>query len=329
MKKILGIFSLSLVCGSFAVALFLNGGCGSKSGGTSNLMTIPVAIGGRTGTTGLDLAPTGTNTVTATSWTIDISGCVSGWNTSCSSNSFQVYNGDTKCLGILQTFKISGKTYNAGPSCSSITWQAGSSCSFVNAANTSDSLNVVVLSQLSSPTKNTDSVSFQFGAVGTGTAQLFTSSQLGFGVQNSVVEQLDPNFQISSLFYYGINANGSGNFAFNLLCANAQVNGNCDTVPTSKLDYALVAYPSQTITANLLESLMNSAATLNTISTSTDLITTGNGGFVTKIMAGPGQISTTSDMLLILRETGTASGQIIKSYRSFRVQLQALPSCNC
>ena len=335
--KLIGLVTFALLvvsCGGSKPS-----GATESSGDAASVKTfapgdvVPIAVA-VTGTNGLGLA-----NIPADSLTIKVNGCASGWQTTCTGGSFDVYNMDLGCVAQLVSFTSSGSTYNQSSSCSSSTWKAGTQCSFVNSTNSSDIVTITVVQTLSSPTTPTDKVIFEWGAVGTGNSQQFLSNTLGFSTTSSLIKQSDPNFQISLLAYYGINSDGSGNFGFNLTCGNNMTVDSsnttqgitiCDGAKLSSIDYALVAKPSGTITSSLLETLMSSATVYSIAwqtGTGSEKILDGKGGFKTKAMKGSGKISSSTDMMLILRETNIVQSVPIKSYRTFSISLQPLTSC--
>jgi len=337
MKVLLGSITL------FSALLFFASSCGHSSGDSAEpgtLVSIPNSVSASPAqqllntSLGLDLA------TVADSLQVSVTGCATGWTTTCTGSSFDVYLNDKNCVAKLVTFTSGGKTYNQTSACSTIDWQAGASCSFVNASNANDVVNIAVLKQLSNPTVGTDSVSFEWGGVAQGTAQQFLARTLGFPVTDSLISQPAPNFQISQLAYYGVNNDGTGKFGFNLSCGNKMTIDStnttqgitlCDNVKLSSLDYAMVALPSGALTASVLEGLM-SHTTPNVIAwqtgTNTEKLTSGNGGFMTKVMNGSSKMATNSPMILILRETNLVSSVPIKSYTTYQISFQMLSGCN-
>jgi len=345
MRKFLGykLFGGILTCCGL---LAFVGSCGPKSSSASSGLTkttviqIPDSLQNvATANSSSSLALTNTSPPTITAYNYLLTGCASGRTLTCSTADIGVYWGDQSCIVKLTSFTTStGQTYNAGTGCSSISWQAGSQCAFVNVANTSSSVVITTLQQLSSPTVTTDKATFEWAEIESGTAQLFQATTLGFNAPTSVGVQPDPQYQVSQLTYYGINTNGTGNFGFNLQCIQQMTKDTtnstttalgltlCENYSTSTVTYALVADPGGTYSSTQLETLMT-GSTIYTIAAPGDLIATGLGGWKTKVMTGPGQISTSSHMLLILRETMTVGTATVKSYRTISIELQSLPGC--
>jgi len=339
--------------------LVLTESCGSKSGSSSSSAGTLIPIPGTINQAGASLAladeelnlatsSTGTSTSvttsTGTTATVLLTGCSSGRRLTCSSNDIEVYYGDLNCVIQLQTFTTNGTTYNATSACSSITWKSGTQCAFANAANSTQQINVTVIQQLSSPTVTTDQVIFEWAQVEVGQTQLFTSQTLGFDAPVSTIVQPAPQFYISSLLYYGINPNGSGNFGFTLLCGNPVTSAPitettsstnsalpvCSGAPLSQLDYALVAYPTTAVTSttntSVLAALIAASTdyTINWSGTTNQKIT---NGFQTSEMPGIGLISTSTPMLLLLRWTTTQGTATVQSYTAYQIQLATLPGC--
>jgi len=353
MRKCIGSISLLASLGFLA---FVASCGGSGSNGGAPLILVHDAVqssGTQSNSAGLSLAlPTTSSTVSAVNETLV--GCSSARTLTCTSQDFYVYNSDQNCILKLNTFTNNGVNFSASSACSSITWKAGTQCAFTSTnVSPAQTVSVSVIQQLSSPIVTTDYVVYEFAQIQQGALQAFTQSSISFDAPSALIAQAAPQYTVKQLNYYGINTTGSGSFSFDLQCLQqmivdpsnpTQALTKCADAPLSSLDYVLVAYPTAGITsattASQLAALMAGGTdTLitwqgATNSTASDKLNGTNGvtsigGFATKIMVGPGQISTTagSNMLLILRETTVNGGINVQSYLTFQITLPALPGC--
>jgi len=253
-----------------------------------------------------------------------------------------VYLHDTGCLAKLTSFVLHGVTYNQTNSgaVAFSSWTAGSSATF---ANSSGGLAYVrVVSQLSSPIVTSDVVSYNFTFISAGT------NSASITVSNTqtlyVAGQDAPNFSIGSgnITFDSINGSGAGLFTFSLTCvngpmltgANPSYHSLCPTVASGSVGvdigvnftYKLIADPNNngTLTLAQAQSAFSSGDTAPTLATD---ILSGNTGFKTISLAGPGAISSNPKMILVLQQkNNNAAYTSNTAYSSFQYFAITLPT---
>lgn len=274
----------------------------TSDGFNRELVKIPVAFGPYQ--SGLSLA-------SATSYTITLSGCATGYTSTATnaSTNLQVYKYDHGCLAKLTTFAINGKSYTPKAGSTFTTWQANDTAVFEVVADPTDTLNVKVVSTVADPVTGAEVVEYKFYKLLLGSTSTILDSTVGSGDSMVVGGQGAPSFTISSIQYTGTSATGAGQFIFKMECT-ADITGAAAT--TACLDglYSDMRY-------KLIEDTYGSTLTLaqadalfptdeNSITIATDTIAVGasgttHGGFFTSTLDGPDAMHTHPHMLLVIQ----------------------------
>lgn len=301
----------------------------SKSGGsdpvTLETIEIPVKFTEESSPLNLVSSPT--------TFVISLTGCNSGLTGNNSSpTSLTVYTHDTSCLAKLSSFVLQSQTYlpSGTGSVPFTTWLAGDTAKFIG-ANANDVVTVKVVSQLSSPIVITDSVSYSFTVIKTGTNNSSSITPSSNSVSLSVSGVEAPNFKINSggasyidLVQTGPSAR-AGIFSFNLTCvvsgmttgANPSYNSFCpstvangtiaggdsgvDVGSSTNFSFKLIADPNGNGTLTLTQAQSAFSAGGDSTVTLSSGILSGSTGFTTGNLTGPTPVASYPKLILILQ----------------------------
>lgn len=267
----------------------------------------------------------------ATSYSMALEGCASGLaysNISQANPNVDVYKFDQNCLIKLNAFEIGGISYVPSAADPFTSWAAGDSATFEESGNPSNSLRVVVSSQLGNPIVGTESVAYTFSQILAGSDSTLAKNVVSANHALSVTGQDATPLTVASLSFIGMTAAGAGQFQFTLDC-NENVTGtapalSCAGTALSDLKYKLV---KDTFGGTL--TLAQAAAIFDGSELSiddADKLAVGaggaaHGGFVTKggasALTGPDQMHLNPNMLLVIQVAGV-------SYRYFNVDVTTL-----
>lgn len=267
----------------------------------------------------------------ATSYSMALEGCASGLsysNISQANPNVDVYKYDQNCVIKLNGFSINGINYVPSASDPFTSWAAGDIATFEESGNSTNSLRVVVGSQLGNPIAGTESVAYTFSQIVAGSDSTFAKSAVGANHALSVSGQDATPMTVAALNFIGMTAAGAGQFQFTLDC-NENVSGtapalSCAGTSLSDLKYKLV---KDTYSGTL--TLAQAAALFDGSELSiadADKLAVGaggaaHGGFVTKggasALTGPDQMHANPNMLLVIQVAGV-------SYRYFNVDVTTL-----
>ncbi|MBP6217100.1 MAG: hypothetical protein KA436_00775 [Oligoflexales bacterium] len=274
---------------------------------------------GLNGNTGLGL------TAAAATYKISITGCASGLTGTATEAdvNLKVYKQDRGCLGQLTEFTYLTKTYKPKTGFTFTTWLAGNTATFENTSdpNPNDRFSVTVISQLSSPTAVADTIQYRFSYITVGTTDaapnVLSKTTVGESHAVSIPGQNPPNFNISLVTFPGISATGgTGQFIFKMTCNIAMVGDVCDGVNLTEISYKLI---KDTYTGVMF--VQDAQAIFptgqSTVTVATDKHLTGNSGFNTVTLTGPGPIHQNPNMILVL-------GANNLSFQYFNVDVQTV-----
>ncbi len=324
LKKNQKIFRLIIALFVLFVALPLSG-CGANSlvkgplqssnegdGGVvrlqdsqQNFLNIPV----RLHSSGLSLEESDVET---TSFNMNLDGCKSETSENITGSFALIPRGDSGCLVKLVSFDYNQNTYKTKDPFKN--WLANDSSQFVNTEDPQDLINVKVQNQLTqSQVSPQDHVRYAFSLVSdsnTSTLSVGVTGQEAPAFVLSTENDPPDTGSLPSVIFKGIDANGAGLFVFNLYCKAPIVDALCGesandsaALSLSEIRYKLVAdtfgaAEGVQMTAAELESIMSSGTSAITLNS--DLLTDNNGGFKTAVLTGPGTLSTTPHMVLVL-----------------------------
>ena len=274
--------------------------------------------------------------IDAPSFTIAISGCISGYVGVVSEHQtqFNLYRNDSNCVGRLQDFVHKNKRYSVAPNKDFGTAQIGDSALFVSDDQQSF-LTVRVTRQLSSPTRDGDSVNFAISETVDGIQKIDILKTI-FGSTGGLTDnKSDPlRFVLrTSRLLQVVPANGAAQMAFRLECDEpiqnpGNQNASCHGIRMRDLSYVLIKD-----TANDMPCIRKNdkfcdkyfqSGSLRVDAQGGDIIapnTLGlkNGGFRTKenlnqALIGPADMASNPNMLLILTDG--------KSFQWFNIDLK-------
>ncbi|MBP6217101.1 MAG: hypothetical protein KA436_00780 [Oligoflexales bacterium] len=264
-------------------------------------------------------------TAAAATYKISITGCASGLTGTATEAdvNLKVYKQDRGCLGQLTEFTYLTKTYKPKTGFTFTTWLAGDTATFENTSdpNPNDRLSVTVISQLSSPTAVADTIQYRFSYITVGATDaapnVLSKTTVGESHVVSVPGQNPPNFNISLVTFPGISATGgTGQFVFKMTCNIAMVGDVCDGVNLTEISYKLI---KDTYTGVMFvqdaQSIFPTGQ--STVTVATDKHLTGNSGFNTVTLTGPGPIHQNPNMILVL-------GANNLSFQYFNVDVQTV-----
>lgn len=260
----------------------------------------------------------------ATAYSITLSGCASTQSATVDETKgfLELYEFDRNCLAKLTTFSLNGKTYTPKAGSLFDTWQVGDRAVFeVNGANPVDELNVEVIETVANPVVAGGTIHYQFSEITVGDTETLGEAVVRESQELVVNGQAAPAFVINQIEFVGINADGNGEFRFQLECDGQAVSGTgnsiqCYDVLLSSITMVLV---KDTYGGVLTESDMTTifaAETARAIDMSTDAFeaTQGtpalaNGGFITAdtgdadvmVMSGVKPIVSNPNMIFILK----------------------------
>lgn len=240
----------------------------------------------------------------ATSYSIDLDGCVSGHTATATdaSSGLKVYKFDQGCLAKLTQFVANGITWV--PDVNFTTWAAGDTATFMDQAINANKISVSVSEQLDDPISGTENVTYLFSEIVAGADNTVVEATVADSHTMAVNGQGAPDFTITSIDFSGMTAAGAGQFIFHFDCAIAQTGTGattaCRDVNLSELTYKLVEDTyGGTLTMADAQALFPAGETA--VNTATDIHTVGNGGFNSAVVDGPAPISAKSNMILILQ----------------------------
>mgnify|MGYP000656227396 CR=1 FL=1 len=258
-------------------------------------------------------------TAPATSYSIFLDECQSGYTSTATeiSTDLQVYKFDQDCLAKLTQFQVNTITYSATATGATdfTSWLVNDTAVFANTVDSTDTVGVKVVAQLSSPVLGVDTVSYTFYDIEAGADNDdLTPTVLGAGHTMTVDGLAALSFTIEYVRYQNITATGEGEFEFSLQCTVPLTNGNttCKDVTLTDIDYKLVDDTfTSTVTLTDADGIFNTAGTsvlaghrVNVGGTDSAGNVLAKGGFYTSTtsrLQGPGKIHLNQHMILIFR----------------------------
>ena len=285
---------------------------------TGGFMEIPIKLSA----TGKSLALAG-----ASSFSMSLSECASGYsiaNVTQDTPSISIYQNDQGCLLKLHSFSFGGAQFVPSAADPFSSYLVQDSALFEDTANPSNVLQVVVASQISSPSDPNDTVSYFFASVEDGGLESISDAITSSSHSIEVFAAAAPQFQISGVSFVGIAPNGAGEFTFVMECQSALIGtsiaAECNEIFLNEVKYILI---KDTYGGTL--SLSEAAALFSGASSGIDaseVLALGstdapNGGFVTKTLVGPEVMHQNREMLLVVEGAGA-------SYQVFNVDVETL-----
>ncbi len=328
---------IALVQGTVALSLALSTvACGPKlesvTGGKKDQAGSPHNAQRETVTIGISVEESNSLALAAaTSFSMSLEGCASGLTYTAlteATPNVDVYKYDQNCLIKLNSFRINGIIYVPSQADSFTSWIAGDSAIFEESGNSSNSLQVVVSSQLGNPISGTEAVGYSFSQIVAGAGSTLAKSAVGASHALSVSGQDATPMTIAALSFIGMTAQGAGQFQFTLDC-DQNVTGtapalSCAGTSLDALKYRLVKDDfGGTLTATSAAALFNGNEPAIADSEKLAVGAGGavHGGFVTRsgasALAGPNVMHSNPNMLLVIQVAGT-------SYRYFNIDVSTL-----
>ena len=250
----------------------------------------------------------------ATSYSIQMSGCLSGFSgtvTQANADGLEVYKYDRGCLAKLSQFVYNGRTYLPTAGSPFTTWQAGDYAMFDEAFEPGIApLHVAVMSTLGNPITGVETIKYVFSELlaGSGNSILWVNE----GTTGNYVagNPVASSFSVRSTQLTGLTAGEGGKFKFVLECASTIGATNvCESYDFTGTDYKLIADTYSSAPTNSdLSTIFGSAGTSVTLPA--DRVAPGdqgttNGGYITVELNGPDNMATNPNMLLVIR-SGTS-----------------------
>ena len=293
--------------------------------GPSVEQQLALALAGDPSKSGLELASASTQSLSPSSFEVEVGDCASNqYSSNDSTAKLAVLINDQHCLAKLISVTLDGQVYlpEGHGSKPFANWLKGDIASFIG-ANASDVVKVMVIRQLSSPIQKTDSVKYAYTKT---SAKVSTAEQTAmlFGVQapNFTIEKGD--ITMNGIITEGSSA-GAGTFSFQLTCTTGSMTAsttpglNCfcpDSVEGGTLlngDSGVDVCSSNKFSYKLISDL-NGDGTLtmpqaqdafaeggdNVINPKTDILE-GDRGFKTISLTGPVSVTSNPRMLLVLQ----------------------------
>jgi hypothetical protein len=283
--------------------------------------TVTIGVGVEEGSTaGFALAA-------ATSYSMSLEGCASGLSypsiTQANPN-VDVYKFDQGCLVKLNSFSINGISYVPTSGDPFGSWVAGDIATFEESGNPTNTLRVVVSSQLASPISGTESVAYAFSQIAKGADETLAKTVVGGSHSLSVAGQDATPLTIQAVSFVGMTAGGAGQFVFTLECGQ-NVTGtapalSCAGTSMDDLKYRLVAdTTSSSLDLTQAAALFDGSETSIGNAQRLDVGQGGTtrGGFITVTLDGPAQMHNNPNMILAIQAGGA-------SYRYFNVDVTTL-----
>ncbi|SMF52646.1 hypothetical protein [Pseudobacteriovorax antillogorgiicola] len=266
----------------------------------------------------------------ATSFDMSLENCVSGLTYASiqdTNPNIDVYKFDQDCVVKLNQFVYGGVTWVPSSGDPFTSWLAGDVATFEDSTDNTNTIRVVVASQLDNPVSGTEQISYTFSEIQAGADETIAKNVVSDSHAITVSGQSAPNFTIAAVSFTGLTATGAGQFGITLNCANA-VSGSvagsdiaCDGVPLSDITYKLIQDTySGTLTMSDASALFPTGESVVTVGTDgLDFgdATATNGGFVTVTLTGPDAMHSNPNMILILEAADT-------SYQYFNIDVTTL-----
>lgn len=265
----------------------------------------------------------------ATSYTITLSGCSSGYTSTATnaSTSLKVYKYDRGCLAKLTTFALNGKTYTVKTAFT--TWQANDTATFeVAGASPADELTLKVVTTVNNTQITAiEAVEYSYYTILLGSTSTILAATVGLDDTLAVNGQGYPSFTINSISYVGMTAGGAGQFIFKMECSS-NITGAGVEATTACLDglWTDMRYKLIEDTYGSVLTLAQASALFpageSSITWATDTIAVGaggttRGGFNTSTLDGPAAMHTKPNMILVLQVRDL-------SYKYFNVDVTVL-----
>lgn len=324
----LGLVATMSACGDGAVGGILSGDEQSKQEDKKLDPSLTpsrasnVGLGLRSADGGFNLAAPSTD-----DYIIQITACSSGYSTTVASttaspkSSVPLYTGDGGCLAGLQQFEWLGTTYTKS---GGGTLTSGSAL-FVDGG--SAELFVTVGTQLDATISATSEAIFLISEVSGGTDYAISGYSDSAGLTVSLVEAPEVQIPANGITLASINSgSGVATFAVSVQCINmlspgatmCQTPGASDQLFTDMKAKLVADSYGGTLSYSDASAAMAAGTTSVTapnLSVAAPITTEG----FTISLAGPGQLYTNKNMILIIEYTDTGSGG--KSYRYFNVDI--------
>tara|TARA_B100001094_G_scaffold326038_1_gene381459 strand:- start:20 stop:1000 length:981 start_codon:yes stop_codon:yes gene_type:complete len=252
----------------------------------------------------------------ATDFKMALVGCISGnseANITAAKPSIDLYLDDKECIVELINFTTGIKTWVASADRPFTSYASGDSAIFENTADPSETMQVRVSSQVSSPIKIDDTVSYYYSQLQEGSDEVIEKPNTANNHGISVGGATSPGFSISSLSFSGIGEGGAGQFLIKMDCNSvidgSDTNATCESLPFKNIKYTLVAdeYAGSPNITQLKSIFTNPTQTID----APEVLLPGeagttNGGFTTKKLTGPPAMHLNPNMLLILEANTTS-----------------------
>lgn len=271
------------------------------------------------------------NTSKPSAYSIILENCASGYTSSATSTNPKliVVKDDKGCLGKLYNFTFNNLVYTQKTGLGFNKYTVGELATFSakDANNIEHILFVQVVTQLSSGTQSTDTVTYQFYE---GSSSIASSKNSGSNSSQNT-SQLDGSgsfqFNLISTLLSNTTSNGEGNFRFVLECdkpitdEGSPANTACEGTLFSSIDYVIIRDDNTSAVWDLTttKAMFDSGGNPYTINPGTDIIaingpnpiksgTLANGGFVSSILTIQ-NLNLYTDARLILRsKDGSGNG---------------------
>ncbi len=263
-------------------------------------------------------------TSAATAYNIELSNCISGYNTTITEaqlDGLEVYTYDRGCRVKLNSFTWEGRHYVPTAGDPFTTWQTGDAAEFDEVGEPGTyAVRVIVIQTLSDPVQNSDAIEFGFAHLSAGTSRSLLSMTASAGGSIQDGASLPPSFTIKRITLVDLDAGTeAGRFFFDLECtATIGITDICQSVNFVNLDIKLVEDTyGGTITETDGDTIFSTSGA--TIPLPANRIAPGdlglvNGGIKSTTLTGPGPLATTSHLLLVIRSYGV-------SYQYFNVDV--------
>ncbi len=215
-------------------------------------------------------------------WTAKLDGCNSGLTADLkSSNPYvKLYAFDTNCLVKLTSFVYQGSMFV--PLTDFTTWQVGDVATFKNSSNQAHQIKVMVSSQLSSPVKKEDSVSYLFKEFSSKNGVIIDEIEVevpsisGKGQSIVVVGTQAPKLSIQAVTLTGFNIYGNPVINVVYRCDETVTGSNTETSPTKCIGDNLVGMKTNMVIDSYNSVLTENDASNILLESSTQTMTENN-----------------------------------------------------